>query len=183
MITLTAPIVGAHFRPPAKDILNLLPGGARLLLQREPDNPYDSAAVKVLLPGFGPGGEHVELYESFLVQAQADEFGSLPWNKDSLTDPCHLGYVDSKKTGKAAEFSSHMDGLQLSEHEATMSFDLSGKPTVEVTFPAPTEEQKLAETEAKANAAAKAAAERLRRREAAEARKAAGDPLDDDIPF
>lgn len=181
MTSLTAPIVGMHFRPPAKDVINLLPGGCRLILLREPDNPYDAAAVKVLVPGFSPEGEHREIYEGCRLQCAADEFQALPWNSDSLTDPLHLGYVDSKKTGKAAEFSSHMDGLQLTSHDAKLTFGLDGKPAVEVIFSTPTEEQKIAESENKANAAFERARERREKEEAAAARRRDG--LDDDIPF
>jgi hypothetical protein len=44
------PIVGAKFRPPAQEVLTLLPAGAELLLRRQPDNPHDGNAVQVLLP-------------------------------------------------------------------------------------------------------------------------------------
>lgn len=45
-----AAILGAHFRPPAKLIFQYLPTGQVLLLEPEPDNPYDANAIKVLLP-------------------------------------------------------------------------------------------------------------------------------------
>jgi len=46
---MLVPIVGAHYRPPAKAILAALPGGTPLLLRAEPTNPYDSNAIMVLL--------------------------------------------------------------------------------------------------------------------------------------
>lgn len=42
-----SPLVGMHFRPPAKLVLKALPGGVALRLQAEPDNPYDAGAVQV----------------------------------------------------------------------------------------------------------------------------------------
>ena len=49
MRTLTTPIVGAHFRPPAKQLLEVLPIGTPMLLRAEPDNPYDENAIQVLV--------------------------------------------------------------------------------------------------------------------------------------
>ena len=43
----TAPLVGAHFRPPAKTIIQSLPAGYTLELRPEPTNPYDPNAVAV----------------------------------------------------------------------------------------------------------------------------------------
>ena len=46
---LTGLLVGSYHRPPAKSILEHLPTGAPLVLQAEPENPYDAGAIKVLL--------------------------------------------------------------------------------------------------------------------------------------
>lgn len=51
MTKLLLPLVGAHFRPPAKFVLASLPAGTRLSLCPEPENPYDPEAVQVLLSG------------------------------------------------------------------------------------------------------------------------------------
>ena len=48
MKTLSIPLVGMHFRPPAKEVLSLIPLGSKLILHPEPDNQYDSNAVMVL---------------------------------------------------------------------------------------------------------------------------------------
>ena len=45
-----AAILGSHFRPPAKLIFQYLASGTVLLLEPEPDNPYDANAIKVMLP-------------------------------------------------------------------------------------------------------------------------------------
>lgn len=43
----SAPLVGAHFRPPARAILSAIPAGHPLLLRPEPSNPYDPNAIAV----------------------------------------------------------------------------------------------------------------------------------------
>lgn len=48
-MTIQATCVGANFRPAGtKDIIRTLSIGDELLVEREPDNAYDSNAVKVL---------------------------------------------------------------------------------------------------------------------------------------
>lgn len=42
-----SPLVGAHFRPPAKAIIQSLPAAYPLELRPEPSNPYDANAVAV----------------------------------------------------------------------------------------------------------------------------------------
>ncbi len=42
-------LVGAHFRPPAKQLLVQVPAGLPLFFEPEWDNPYDSCAIKVKL--------------------------------------------------------------------------------------------------------------------------------------
>ncbi len=46
---LLIPLVGMHFRPPAKTVVDHLPAGCPLGLVPEPENPYDPKAIKVLL--------------------------------------------------------------------------------------------------------------------------------------
>lgn len=43
----SAPLVGMHFRPPARAILNALGAGHPLYLKPEPENPYDPNAIAV----------------------------------------------------------------------------------------------------------------------------------------
>ncbi len=49
MTSYTLPIVGAHFRPPAKALLSVLPGGNALRIIPEPDNPHDENALAVFV--------------------------------------------------------------------------------------------------------------------------------------
>jgi len=49
MTSHSAPLVGAHFRPPAKALLAALPADHPLILSPEPTNPYDPNAIAVFL--------------------------------------------------------------------------------------------------------------------------------------
>lgn len=48
-MTHSAPLVGMHFRPPAKALLAALPANHPLELVPEPENPYDPNAIAVYL--------------------------------------------------------------------------------------------------------------------------------------
>lgn len=48
-IGVSAPLMGAHFRPPAKTLLAILPANFPLTIRPEPENPYDSNALAVWL--------------------------------------------------------------------------------------------------------------------------------------
>lgn len=64
MTNLLFPLVGSHFRPPASLVLACLEGGTPLRLEREPSNPYDSAAVQVWVkPSSIPENQHPKLEE------------------------------------------------------------------------------------------------------------------------
>jgi HIRAN domain len=47
--TITVPLVGMHFHPPAKQVLECLAFGTAVKLAPQPDNPYDSNAIRVLV--------------------------------------------------------------------------------------------------------------------------------------
>lgn len=47
MTLVRAPIVGMHFHPPAKQVINMLPADTPLDLVFDPENQYDSWAIKV----------------------------------------------------------------------------------------------------------------------------------------
>lgn len=126
-----APIVGMHFRPPAKDVINMLPSGADLELRRQPDNEYDANAVQVFLHGFSrdPASAHSSLYEVLAGDQEELFLAEAGW-----IDPLPLGYVDSKKTGMAKLFSEVMDEAQLSSVTGTLKFTMDGKPLVVTEF-------------------------------------------------
>jgi hypothetical protein len=107
----------------------LLPTGAKLTLVREPDNPHDTDAVKVLLDDFNEDGPHAHLLESLGEQVEADTFGHLKWGLDQLTDPFFIGYVaNSPKTG--GKFASEICNLMPPDQAipATLTFSAAGRP-------------------------------------------------------
>jgi len=62
--TLVSLIVGSHFVPPAKILLENLPTKAPLELVAEPENPYDANAIVVLVnPSAIPASRHETLRE------------------------------------------------------------------------------------------------------------------------
>jgi len=98
--TISTYIVGSHFRPPAKQLLTVIPIGSELQLVPEPENPYDPHAIKVL----------VSLRETYPIArwVQLDEaLEGTGWTsrqimeQESISGPTHLGYLP-QSGGKAA---------------------------------------------------------------------------------
>lgn len=73
MQILLSPIVGAFYRPPAKTILGLLGPGHELVLDPEPDNPYDENAVKV---GVRLGSINVSQLQMDEMEEELMKYGS-----------------------------------------------------------------------------------------------------------
>ena len=122
MHTNPFPIVGAHFRPPAKALLGVLPSGFKgLRLRAEPSNPFDSNAVQVLLCSDELPHE--------LAPRISD--ACLPFGFDSAAiyeqAEWHLGYIPK---GIAAIVQPQI----TSDIRGELSFDAFGKPFVSVTL-------------------------------------------------
>ena len=117
----TMPLVGAHFRPPARALLSCLPAGAALRLLREPDNEYDTNAIKVIV-------ETTSIPESQYTQLEllASGFG---WSLEQILAQREwpLGYV-AAKTGEAARLAPRLDNGE--KFKSTLGFDSAGKPTI-----------------------------------------------------
>lgn len=138
-MNIIAPLVGMHFRPPASDVVNLLPVGTKLILQREPLNPYDSNAIRVLLPGFSADGERADIFSVMkeALAARPNIGEESKWDEESLTNPFFLGYVaNSEKTGGkfADQITEILDDTTETECAATLIFSMEGKPQVNVDF-------------------------------------------------
>ena len=117
------PIVGQRFRPPASELLNMLPGGHDIDLEAEPTNAYDPNAVKVVIP-----------FSEF-AQAALDEIAKdgEQENWQALIFPFHVGYVPkelAKMLVESGEFPT----------KGYLAFDMQGRPTFE---PNPAEESPL----------------------------------------
>lgn len=128
----TVPLVGAHFRPPAKAILQVLPAGTPLRLIPEPDNPHDGNALAV----------HVATAD--IPESVREELAGLatPYGfglPAILTaESWHLGYVKATEaswlTPMAVEAIS-VAGPERGEigydwHAATLTFNATGKPAL-----------------------------------------------------
>ena len=99
MTVLRSLIVGSHFAPPAKAMLEHLPSGAPLRVQLENDNPYDEHAILVYVrPEAVPESQHAELVVK--VPGMGLDWGELLAANDWLV----LGHVaasDGKPLTKA----------------------------------------------------------------------------------
>jgi hypothetical protein len=129
---ITVPLVGMFARPPASTVLASLPGGAKLILEAEPENKYDTKAIKVLVaPEQLPESQYARLEEALPGQgrtlAETLEGGDI-W----------LGYIadsDGKICRQAGSKGNREVGeLMLdSSHQARLGFSPDGKPVVIVT--------------------------------------------------
>jgi hypothetical protein len=117
MTTHTLPLVGAHFRPPAKAILQVLPAGIELILRAEPTNPYDANAVQVLCAS------------SVIPQEAHEELGvfALGYGYDLAQilaqDEWHVGYV---KATEASWLQPHIK----QDTKCKFGFLMNGNPAV-----------------------------------------------------
>jgi len=127
----TSPLVGAHFRPPAKALLAVLRNGTPLTLEREPDNAYDPQAVKVLV-------ESVHIPSSQLDELDALVQGFGVSVEEVLAQPIwHLGYIAAKppkgRSGiLAGEVAKRLDAGATAQ--AQLSFNGTGEPSVAITW-------------------------------------------------
>lgn len=134
-MSLTSILVGAHFRPPAKLLLEHLPSGTPVLLEPEPDNPYDENAVKVwLAPGEIPASEYDELREALVG------FGT-SLDEILATDRVHLGYVAASGGKPLAIARERREGLVgneevtaagLASAKASLTFAPDGELLLEI---------------------------------------------------
>ena len=114
----TYSIVGAHFRPPAKAIVQVLPSGCPLQVIPEPDNPYDANALKVcVMTSDIPEDQHQALDEL------AAGYGS-SWADIAVQEQWHLGYIPRTDAVNLAP--------QLSGETAIgeLTFNMRGAPAI-----------------------------------------------------
>lgn len=119
---LSIPLVGMQFRPPAAQVLSVLPIGTTLKLVPEPENPKDSNAIRVVV--------------------DLDEISSgVRIMLDAILDPAPkgifwLGYVAATGGKPARGGPGNVEALLLmSAHEhfyAKLGAAPEGYPTVEL---------------------------------------------------
>lgn len=138
MATFLAPLVGMHFRPPAKAILAVLPANCPLQVIPEPDNPFDSNALQVMVRSVDiPKGQHEEL-------DNAGRMFGYPLEDILAKEQWHLGYVKATEAihlqprivdwqamqGQYELLPCELLPCELPPCPATLSFDSAGKPLV-----------------------------------------------------
>ena len=139
MTSHIVPLVGMHFRPPAKAILSILPSRTPLRVVPEPDNPHDANALRVEvaredIPA-DPGAR------------EALASAALPFGFDlpaiDAEDSWHLGYIKATEaawlaplvaTNMAAQYDDQCGG-ESSWCPGSLAFDSTGKPAVRLELP------------------------------------------------
>lgn len=118
MTTHILPIVGAHFRPPAKALLGVLPMGTKLTLFPEPTNPYDANAVQILLDGQDIG-------DTISDATIADAIIGTGWSPEEVREGVlHLGYIPKTE---AVWLQAKVPAKGL---DGTLAFSMDGKPAI-----------------------------------------------------
>jgi hypothetical protein len=135
MKPLVSLLVGARFRPPAELLLANLPAGAKLLLEPDEENPYDPAAVRVLVsPSQIPEGRHEDLRDALpgygrdLEEVLAEDWLWLGFVAASGGKPLQIARERGEATGLVGnkEFGEAM----LEPFEAELTFSVAGSPLV-----------------------------------------------------
>lgn len=141
MTTLLAPLVGSFNKPPAQTVLKHLPSGAGLILVPEPENPYDPAAIKVMVePSTLPESQWSQLEVELPLQGATLE-------QLMSSGPVFLGYIAAsggKPLSKAREANpgqqlvgnrevAEFDGAAMQAVSVKLRFGLDGKPLVAIS--------------------------------------------------
>lgn len=138
--SLTFPIVGAYFRPPAKLLLSILPTGTPLALDPEPSNPYDENAVAIYWhPPDGPLSTPFFSYYSHLWESlqaiREDLLGRGFCPEDIMSaESWHLGYLPASGKPTCRGGPGNVEALAAlagsPSHSATLAFLPDGSPAV-----------------------------------------------------
>jgi hypothetical protein len=133
------PIVGSHFVPPAKALLEHAPALARVVVRPERDNPYDGNAVTVHL-AFGeiPASQHDELR----IKLAGYGFDLDDCSAETEFPLGHIAASGGKPIGKielATGLSlsgtielAALAGAEWTEREGTLQFGGGGEPLVQI---------------------------------------------------
>ena len=124
---MSYPIVGAHFRPPAKALLASLPNGHPLWLVPEPENPYDSRAIAVFLQSVSIPKESEETLEAMALGMGHD----LESIKES--EWWHLGYIPKTHNVELAKILATQYPDLTTDFPCYLCFDMKGAPQVTLT--------------------------------------------------
>jgi hypothetical protein len=131
----TLPIVGAHVRPPAKQLLSVLGMGHPLWFTREPENPHDGNAIAVYLDLTTLTKPQRDALEPMLTTAGFDWQSLLDDDATigQATRSRHLGYIPATE---ALWLAPKIDAGQPETDYISGSFGISlaNKPTITFTI-------------------------------------------------
>lgn len=132
MTTLTSLLVGMHFNPPAKQLMEALPSGMELHLIPDPDNPYDANALTVRVDVASLPAELDDLAREKL-EGTGFELDELRASDDFLM----LGHVAASGGKPLAKAGLEVGNVQFLEfmaanpdYSAKLAFAASGAPLV-----------------------------------------------------
>lgn len=141
-------IVGAHFRPPAKQCLAHIASGAVLTLEEENDNPYDPAAVRVMLDPKQISEAEFPTLEGELLEAgvtieQLMSSGPIkigfvpaqdgkPLIKARLSNPAILGNQQVREIMMAGQEIQDDGGVHCVPYFCQLGFAADGSPVLEI---------------------------------------------------
>ena len=125
--TVFLPIVGAHFRPPAKVILATIPVECPLLVRREKENPYDYNALQVLVAS----DAIADWEDPALVEHLENLLAPVGSDVETLRSQAmwHLGYIPKDKALLIAPIMDKHSSRTLS---ATFAPSPDGKPMLAI---------------------------------------------------
>jgi hypothetical protein len=144
MTQIMVPLVGMHFRPPAKLILECLPSGTPLALLPEPENPYDEKAIRVLVsPDEVPASKNEHLQEVLPGMGHEWELVMAGRHEGAVNGKVFLGYIADSQGKECLKngWNGNADvaalaekaGKPVTELSARLTFSPEGKPFVHVS--------------------------------------------------
>lgn len=129
------PLVGMRFNPPAEIIVGNVPRGTVLVIQPEPENPWDSAALKVLLD---LRSLSVQVLTEHLAPALAERGSDIHEIMHQEGEFFTLGHVGATGRGPClkAGLPGNLEAKQAMDSMAapkvTLAFMPSGLPVVHI---------------------------------------------------
>lgn len=140
LTTHSAPLVGMHFRPPAKALLQALPASHPLELRPEPTNPYDANAVAVWLDAQTLSDDALEELRHTLPPMGCDldelfekQFWQLGYMAKGNAE-IHHAPIALRIEGHNTESAVSGEGFLWNGFPAKLGFDGAGKPLVTFSF-------------------------------------------------
>ncbi len=124
-MTKYALLVGSYFTRPAPILLQCLPGGTRVELRPEPENPYDQFAVLVVLTDLSQlNKEELEKREEELAGSGWSSFEVLAQSELRLGHVAAVGGKPLEKAKKAApgEIATNRDVLASEARKGRLTF-------------------------------------------------------------